>query len=33
VPQVELEQGWIGITPPPGLLALADGGSARSDQG
>ena len=24
VPQVELEQGWIGLTPPPGLLELAD---------
>jgi 16S rRNA processing protein RimM len=36
VPQVELEQGWIGITPPPGLLELADGAderSAGSDQG
>ena len=33
VPQVELEQGWIGITPPPGLLALADGDSPGSDQG
>jgi len=33
VPQVELEQGWIGITPPPGLLELADGGSTGSDQG
>jgi 16S rRNA processing protein RimM len=36
VPQVELEQGWIGITPPPGLLELADGADERSpgsDQG
>ena len=36
VPQVELEQGWIGITPPPGLLELADGTDERSpgsDQG
>jgi 16S rRNA processing protein RimM len=24
VPQVELRGGWIGITPPPGLLELAD---------
>ena len=24
VPRVELEEGWIGITPPPGLLELAD---------
>ena len=33
VPQVELEQGWIGITPPPGLLELADERSTGSDQG
>jgi 16S rRNA processing protein RimM len=33
VPRVELEQGWIGITPPPGLLELADERSAGSDQG
>ena len=33
VPQVELEQGWIGITPPPGLLELADGDAPGSDQG
>jgi 16S rRNA processing protein RimM len=24
VPRVELREGWIGITPPPGLLELAD---------
>ena len=24
VPRVELAEGWIGITPPPGLLELAD---------
>ena len=24
VPSVHLEEGWIGITPPPGLLELAD---------
>ena len=24
VPRVELEEGWIGITPPPGLLELSD---------
>ena len=24
VPRVELQEGWIGITPPPGLLELAD---------
>jgi 16S rRNA processing protein RimM len=24
VPRVELTEGWIGITPPPGLLELAD---------
>ncbi|MEN9766079.1 MAG: ribosome maturation factor RimM [Vulcanococcus sp.] len=24
VPRVELAEGWIGITPPPGLLDLAD---------
>ena len=24
VPRVELSEGWIGITPPPGLLDLAD---------
>jgi 16S rRNA processing protein RimM len=28
VPRVELAEGWIGITPPPGLLELAD---TRSD--
>jgi 16S rRNA processing protein RimM len=22
VPEVHLEEGWIGITPPPGLLEL-----------
>ena len=22
VPKVQLEEGWIGITPPPGLLEL-----------
>jgi 16S rRNA processing protein RimM len=26
VPRVELAEGWIGITPPPGLLELATGG-------
>lgn len=24
VPRVELQEGWIGITPPPGLLELAE---------
>jgi len=33
VPQLELEQGWIGLTPPPGLLELAEGGSTEPDQG
>jgi 16S rRNA processing protein RimM len=27
VPEVQLEAGWIGITPPPGLLDLG----ARTD--
>ena len=25
VPRVELAEGWIGITPPPGLLELGAG--------
>ena len=29
VPRVELAEGWIGITPPPGLLELADDTSTR----
>ena len=37
VPRLELAEGWIGITPPPGLLELADGAAKesapRSDQG
>ncbi|MFM8935530.1 MAG: ribosome maturation factor RimM [Vulcanococcus sp.] len=27
VPRVELAEGWIGITPPPGLLELGDSGT------
>jgi 16S rRNA processing protein RimM len=41
VPVVELQAGWIGITPPPGLLELsantgadaADATDSGSDQG
>ena len=36
VPRLEVAEGWIGITPPPGLLELADGmdeSAPRSDQG
>ena len=29
VPRVELGEGWIGITPPPGLLELADDTGTR----
>ena len=29
VPRVELAEGWIGITPPPGLLELADDTGTR----
>lgn len=28
VPRVELAEGWIGITPPPGLLELGDSGTS-----
>ena len=31
VPRVELREGWIGITPPPGLLELADGGDGAPE--
>ena len=30
VPRVELTEGWIGITPPPGLLELADEPDAKA---
>ena len=30
-PRVDLANGWIGITPPPGLLELADAGSAETE--
>ena len=32
VPQVELGEGWIGITPPPGLLELADDAGAQASE-
>jgi 16S rRNA processing protein RimM len=32
VPQVELGEGWIGITPPPGLLELADDAGSRGPE-
>jgi 16S rRNA processing protein RimM len=31
VPRVELAEGWIGITPPPGLLELADDGAGAAE--
>jgi 16S rRNA processing protein RimM len=31
VPRVELADGWIGITPPPGLLELGADSGARED--
>jgi len=31
VPQVELNEGWIGITPPPGLLELGDAPAVAAD--
>ena len=31
VPRVEVAEGWIGITPPPGLLELAEGGQDAAD--
>ena len=31
VPRVELREGWIGITPPPGLLELAAGGDGAPE--
>jgi 16S rRNA processing protein RimM len=29
VPEVQLSEGWIGITPPPGLLELSQGSDNR----
>jgi 16S rRNA processing protein RimM len=29
VPKVQLSEGWIGITPPPGLLELSQGSDNR----
>jgi 16S rRNA processing protein RimM len=31
VPRVELAEGWIGLTPPPGLLELADDAPAEQE--
>jgi 16S rRNA processing protein RimM len=31
VPRVELAEGWIGLTPPPGLLELADDPPAEQE--
>jgi 16S rRNA processing protein RimM len=32
VPRVELAEGWIGITPPPGLLELGDSGTSAEPE-
>jgi hypothetical protein len=32
VPEVQLEAGWIGITPPPGLLELGHEASQTRDE-
>jgi len=32
VPRVDLSEGWIGITPPPGLLELADDANQRAPE-
>ena len=32
VPRVELAEGWIGITPPPGLLELAEPASREPEE-